>query len=232
MNKITVIGLHTWSFDRNNQLVALLSFCRKRGWALLLPEFRGPNLTSNPRARQACASRLAKQDIIDALEQVLKQYPIDKNKVFLIGGSGGGHMALMMAAFTPQKFRAVSSWCPIADLAAWDGQNADYAPHIEVCCGGKPGASPEIDKEYRARSPLFQVATMANANLSVHHGRFDKSVPYTHTVNLALALEKFSPENFFFEIFDGAHEIRYDVAFAWFDKLARPETKTAKGLTR
>jgi len=227
-----VIGLHTWSFDRNNQLKALLPLCQKRGWALLLPEFRGPNIVTNPRAKEACASRLARQDIIDALDYVSKQHPIDKNNIFLLGGSGGGHMALMMASSAPTRFRAISSWCPITDLAAWHDQNAGYAPGIEACCGGKPGTSPEVDKEYRERSPLFQVAKMASANLSVHHGRFDKSVPYSHTINLARELEKLGPKNFFFEIFDGGHDILYEDAFRWFDKLARPETKQEKQLTR
>lgn len=48
-----VVGLHTWSFDRNNQLAPLMAFCCARKWALLLPEFRGPNLVTNSRASQA-----------------------------------------------------------------------------------------------------------------------------------------------------------------------------------
>lgn len=227
-----VVGLHTWSTERNNQVKAILPLCQKRGWALLLPEFRGPNKTSNPRAIQACGSRLAKQDILDAIDWILKRYPIDDKNIFLLGGSGGGHMALMMAAYAPARFRAISSWCPITDLAAWHGQNSNYAPHLEACCGGKPGASPEIDKEYRERSPLFQAAAMTNANLSVHHGRFDKSVSYTQTVKLTFELEKLGAKNFFFEIFDGGHEILYDIAFCWFDRLAKPDTKTEKRLTR
>lgn len=227
-----LIGLHTWSCERTNQLAALLPSCQQRGWALLLPEFRGPNLTSNPRAAQACASHLAKQDIIDALDSVLKNYPVDENNIFLLGGSGGGHMALMMAAYAPTRFRAISSWCPITDLAVWHGQNANYAAHIEACCGGKPGASPDIDREYRERSPLFHAAAMTNANLSVHHGRFDPSVPYSHTVKLATELEKLRLKNFFFEIFDGSHEIRHEIACQWFDKLARPDTNAQKELTR
>jgi len=227
-----VVGLHTWSFDLTNQLSALLPLCQERGWALLLPEFRGPNLTSNLRATMACGSRLAKQDIIDALDWALKQYPIDGKNIFLLGGSGGGHMSLMMAAYASARFRAISAWCPITDLAAWHGQNSNYAPHIEACCGGKPGTGPDIDREYRERSPLFQSAAMTNANLSVHHGRFDKSVPYSHIINLAFALEKLGAKNFFFEIFDGGHEILYDVAFRWFDKLAKVNQESDKLLSR
>lgn len=73
---------------------------------------------------------------------------------------------------------------------------------------------------------------MTNANLSVHHGRFDKSVPYTHTVNLAIELEKLNAKRFFFEIFDGGHELLYEDAFRWFDRLTRPDAKAEKKLTR
>jgi len=43
-----VVGLHTWSYDRFNKISDSLPLCQKYGWALLLPEFRGPNLRSNP----------------------------------------------------------------------------------------------------------------------------------------------------------------------------------------
>jgi len=104
-----LVGLHTWSYDRFNQLEQMLPYCREKGWALLLPEFRGPNLSSNPRARQACASDLAKQDILDAVYKVLSDFAVDPEKIFLLGGSGGGHMALLAAAGTPQLWKGVSS---------------------------------------------------------------------------------------------------------------------------
>ena len=211
-----VVGLHTWSCDRFNQQNNLLPFCQERGWALLLPEFRGPNLNANPRAVQACASTLARQDVIDAVNQLIAGGRIDCGNIFLFGGSGGGHMALMMAAYAPHLWRAVSSWCPITDLAAWHEQNKGYAPHIEACCGGAPGGNAG---EYRERSPINHLASLMQANLSIHHGRFDNSVPYAHTLNLAMKLETMRHPRLFFEIFDGGHELKPEVAFTWFDKL-------------
>ena len=128
-------------------------------------------------------------------------------------------MALMMAAFASQRFRAVSSWCPITNLCEWHGQNPKYAPNIVACCGGLPGASPEIDREYRDRSPMSHLDALIAANLSVHHGRWDASVPYTHTWKLAKELEDRQAKRLFFEIFDGGHEIHYDRAFRWFDAM-------------
>ena len=64
-----LVGLHTWSADRFNQQ-RYWNFCEQYGWHLVLPEFRGPNLTTNPRAKEACASELAQQDILDAVDHV------------------------------------------------------------------------------------------------------------------------------------------------------------------
>ncbi len=226
-----VIGLHTWSYNRFNQVEQILPYCRERGWALLLPEFRGPNLSSNPRARQACASPYARQDILDALDRVAAEYAIDSEKVFILGGSGGGHMALMMAAHAPDLWKGVSAWVPITDLAAWHGENPEYAGHVAACCGGTPGSCPEVDMEYRDRSPLTHARELTSVNLSLHHGRFDPLVPYSHSWKLALELEKLGAERFFFEIFDGEHDIHYERAFHWFDMLLGREERVGKKLT-
>jgi len=226
-----LVGLHTWSANRFNQVDHLLPFCEQRSWALVLPEFRGANKPDNPRARQACASRLARQDVLDAVEKIAADYPIDVQRIFLAGGSGGGHMALMMAAETPAVWRAVSSWCPITDLASWHGQNPGYRAGIEACTGGKPGESDAVDAEYTERSPMTHAAKIARATLSLHHGRFDNSVPYSHSMKLAVKLEELGAERFFFQLFDGGHEMRYAEAFRWFDSLiardaGRPEELT------
>lgn len=229
-----VIGLHTWSYDRFNQAEAMLPFCQVRGWALLLPEFRGPNLVTNPSVQQACASPLAKQDVIDALDYVIDRHPINPGLVFLLGASGGGQMALMLAAYAPARWQAVSAWVPITDLTDWHDQNREYSAHIEACCGGSPGINATIDQEYRERSPIYHVDRMHNVNLAVHHGRHDAVVPFSHSWNFALALERHNPGRFYFEIFDGGHEIRYEDAFRWFDTLvdAEDELDATTRLTR
>jgi dipeptidyl aminopeptidase/acylaminoacyl peptidase len=214
-----VTGLHTWSADRFNQVETMLPFCMERKWALILPEFRGPNLDTNPRALQACASNMAKQDVIDAVSFVTRSKSVDKENIFLIGGSGGGHMSLMMAAYAPELWKGVSSWVPVTDLAAWHGENQKYARHVEACCGGKPGASEKTDRFYAEKSPLSYITELLKANIFVHHGRYDNSVPYTHTARLARIMESAGASTFYFEIFDGAHELLCDEGFKWFDYL-------------
>jgi dipeptidyl aminopeptidase/acylaminoacyl peptidase len=218
-----LVGLHTWSYDRFNQLDRLLPLCRQRGWALLLPEARGPSLIGNPRVRQAGGSVYAQQDVIDALIWVQDNYSVDEGRTFLLGGSGGGHLALLVAAREPSLWSAVSAWVPITDLAAWHDENSEYAGHVAASCGGTPGESPSLKERYQERSPLFLAHRLKDVRLFLHHGRFDPVVQARHSWQLALALEESGAQQFFFEIFDGGHEIRAEQAVNWFDRQPSQE---------
>ena len=52
-----------------------------------------------------------------------------------------------------------------------------------------------------------------------------------HTMKLVAGLERLAPRNFFFEVFGGGHDIRYDVAFRWFDRLSTAGTGEGARLT-
>ena len=144
--------------------------------------------------------------------------------ILLLGASGGGHMALVMAAFRPTLWRMVSSWVPITDLAAWHRESPGYAPGMEACCGGTPSAAPE---EYRARSPITHVAEIAKAHVSIHHGKRDPSVPFTHSLNLYNAVMAHGRDaRVYLSIFDGGHELRYPEAFAELQRALRSSEGT------
>ena len=165
-----VVGLHTWSYDRFNKISDYLPLCQKYGWALLLPEFRGPNLRSNPHGREACGSELAQQDILDALDHVLKTERIAPGRVFLLGASGGGHAALLTAVRSPDRWRGIAVWCPVSDLTEWHtffGRGNSYAAELEHCLGGSPDELPE---RYRKRSPVNYAKTLSRLPLSIHQG--------------------------------------------------------------
>lgn len=213
-----LVVLHTWSADRFNQQ-KLLPLAQERGWHFLLPEFRGPNLTTNPRGKEACASKLAQQDILDAVAHVREHYPVSEH-IFLLGGSGGGHMSLMMAAAAPELWTAVSAWCPITDLAAWQRQSKNYRPHIEACCGGTPEDGPEVAGQYAARSPITHIDRIAKAHVYIQHGKEDPSVPSSHTVELYHKLYHAHPEaRVYCDIFPGKHDFHPERALAWFDGI-------------
>lgn len=215
-----LVGLHTWSFDRFNQIENMLPFCEKYDFNLLLPEFRGANLQSNPNCRQACGSELAKQDIKDAIDYLVAKGLVDGENIFLLGLSGGGHMALLMAAMCPEYFKAIGAFVPITDLSRWVQENDYYRPHVLACCN-------HDEEVLRKRSPITYLDSIAKANLKIFHGKRDPVVPVTHSVTLFNAiLEKYPTASVYLDIFDGGHEIDMQTAMYWLLSQYNPTEKT------
>ena len=215
-----LVGLHTWSFDRFNQIENMLPFCEKYDFNLLLPEFRGANLQSNPNCRQACGSELAKQDIKDAIDHLVAKGLVDGENIFLLGLSGGGHMALLMAAMCPEYFKAIGAFVPITDLSRWVQENAYYRPHVLACCN-------HDEEVLRKRSPITYLDSIAKAKLKIFHGKRDPVVPVTHSLTLFNAiLEKYPTASVYLDIFDGGHEIDMQTAAYWLLSQYQPTEKT------
>ncbi|MFM9000633.1 MAG: alpha/beta hydrolase family protein [Opitutia bacterium] len=191
-----LVFLHSWS-GSIEQGPPWIAQAKKMGWALVAPDFRGPN-----RRPEACASDLAVQDVLDAVEHARREARIDDARIYLVGGSGGGHMSLVMAARAPQVWAGVSSWCPITDLAAWHAESAtrknSYARMLEQSCGGPPG--PATEAEYRRRSPLFLLASAVGVPIDISTGIHDGhtgSVPVSHTLrafNVLAAADRRIPD--------------------------------------
>lgn len=180
-----LVFLHSWSarYNQSESLQEALAECRRRGWAFISPNFRGPN--NRP---EACGSELAMRDVLDAVAFARRQARIDARRIYLLGGSGGGHMALMMASRAPRLWAAVSAWVPISDLAAWHAfskaAGSRYHAMLEQCCGGPPEA-PAAAREYRARSPLFRLASARGLPIAIDAGIRDGhegSVPVSHSL--------------------------------------------------
>ena len=196
-----LVGLHTWSCDRFNQRARLVPLAERLNFHLLLPEFRGPNLDTNPRATDACGSELAKTDILDAVSYVLSHTSADPDAVLLVGGSGGGHMALLMAGLAPERFAAIAAVVPISNVLLWKDQNPNYTRHILACTAGD-------EREMLRRSPISYLDGIARANLKIFHGKRDPSVPVTQSIDLYNELMAKHPKaSVYLDVFDGGHEM-------------------------
>ena len=194
-----VVGLHTWSADyqQRSHYATAMTYARKHGWAMVGPNFRGPNSTPS-----ACGGEAAVQDIVDAVNYAKGRVRIDPKRVYIIGGSGGGHMTLLMAGRHPKIWAGCAAFCPITDLARWHadsvlvhpGRSRKYAKMMEGACGGRPEKCPE---EYRRRSPLAWIDNARKAGVPVYivtgiHDGWTGSVPVGHSFRAfnALADEK------------------------------------------
>ncbi|MCA9063042.1 MAG: prolyl oligopeptidase family serine peptidase [Planctomycetaceae bacterium] len=159
-----LVFLHSWSGDYRQDNSKWLKQAVEQGWIFLHPNFRGAN-----NSPQAGGSRWARQDILDAMDEICRRFRVDPERVYLAGVSGGGHMSMLMAGHHPDRFSAVSAWVGISDLAEWHrfhtrgGTPSKYAKMIEACLGGPPGTSEQIDADYRDRSPLYHIARAHSA---------------------------------------------------------------------
>ncbi len=184
-----LVGLHTWSGDYTQAggQVAYARWCIENNWHFIHPHFRGPNWTS-----EACGSEKVVQDIIDAVEWMKKNHDVDPDRLYLVGSSGGGHAALLMAGRAPQLWAGVSAWVPISDIRAWweqksAGNNSKYAKHIEKAIGGRPDQNKKAAQECVKRSPLTYLQAASGVNLDINAGVKDGhsggSVPFTHSLH-------------------------------------------------
>lgn len=181
-----LVGLHTWSNDLHQKSPDCIDFCREHNWSLLYPDFLGPNRTG-----AALGSDAAVSDIIDAVQFAGENAPVDPERIYLIGGSGGGHMSLLMAGRHPEVWAAVSAWCPISDVGMWFKEcsgtiHQTYADHIFKACGGDPSHNPEAEREALHRSPVHWLKPGRIPPLCISTGIHDGhtgSVPVSHAIN-------------------------------------------------
>lgn len=216
-----LVGLHTWSADYRQQWAAMGPVAAARGWLLVLPNFRGPNLVTNPAAREAGGSLLAQRDVMDAVRFMQREYAVDAARIYLLGGSGGGHMALMMAGKYPEVWAGVSAWCPVSDLRAWHSQRNGYAPHIEAVCGGAPGDSAGVDFEYLVRSPRTFITNLANARVNIRHGDQDPIIWVRQTWETYERLRGL-PHRVEFGSWSGGHDMLLEAGAQWLAEQLRP----------
>ena len=219
-----VVALHTWSFDHTQDSTQFFARAAERNWHCIFPKFRGPN-----RTPEACGSDLVVSDIVSAVAYVKANYAVDEEKVYLVGGSGGGHASLLLAGRRPDLWSAVSSWCPISNLVQWhkeclnNPRESGYAKHIEAACGGDPETDSAVFAEAMKRSPVSYLEASAgkcivDIGTGIHDG-YIGSVPVSHTLNafnlLAAPEDRISEEDIDFMVKN--QEVPAHLKFIGFD---------------
>jgi len=181
-----LVALHTWSCSCDTGIERYYELCREKNWHLIYPEFRGMNNTP-----AACGSDLVVADIADAALYMQQNHAVDSSRVYLSGGSGGGHATLLLAGRRPELWAAASAWCPISDIVAWHRQclntrHRAYAEHIEQACGGNPMSDASAMQEAVKRSPLTYLKNASAVPLDISTGIHDGhtgSVPVSQAIH-------------------------------------------------
>ena len=178
------VTLHTWSSDYKQCRSSYASRLVNYDVHMIAPNFRGRNTVGN---KLSMGSDAAISDIIDAVKYMQKNYNIDNNRIYLIGGSGGGFMSLLTSSRNRDIWAGVSSWCPISDIVAWHDYydkkpdaKKGYGTHIEKNIG-----NPKTDEKAKAeavhRSPVTYLEGVSYP-LDISHGVFDNVVPVEHAL--------------------------------------------------
>lgn len=223
-----LVGLHTWSGEYRQMVEEYPRQAARRKWLVVLPHFRGPNLTTNPNARQAGGSILAQHDIVDAVNWMREQFPVDPRRIIIIGGSGGGHMTSLMCTKYPDLFAAGVAYCPITDMRAWQAQHNGYQQHIEAVCGGVPGDSPRVDFEYARRSPRTFITNAAHCNLLLAHGDKDATIWPEQTWETFRGLKDLPDHKVLFESWSAGHVGKTSEGLDWAATKVRCDTPPAR----
>ncbi len=154
-----VVILHSWSSNYTQHAgIPYAMWAQENGWAVIAPDFRGRN--DNPTA---VGSELAVQDAADAIDHAVAQAGVDADRVYVVGYSGGGMMALLLAGRHPDKVSAVAAWGPPHDLVDFyafsRALGRPYTTQISSACGGDPTVAGPAQEECLRRSPITYLDT-------------------------------------------------------------------------
>ena len=179
-----VVALHTWSFGYQGG-AAYANPAIKYNFHVIAPDFRGRNNAAN---NLSMGSDAAVSDIISAVEWMKTKANVDESKIYLMGGSGGGHMALLVAGRHPEIWAGVSVWCPISDLKKWCEfhKGKGYGKHIIDNLRADPRKDKAAEEEAAKRSPITWLEKAKDVNIDIGTGIHDGhtgSVPIDHALN-------------------------------------------------
>jgi pimeloyl-ACP methyl ester carboxylesterase len=180
-----VVELHSWSNSSHSQVDMLAEQAHKKGWNWIFPNFRGVN-----NHIKACCSDYAIDDIDQAIDWAINNMHIDKNKIYVIGNSGGGYATMVMYMKSRHNIKGFSAWSSISDLAKWYDESVErknkYGPEILLCTGS--GLKLDRQKAWD-RSPLFMNVPIKKRKKSfiqiyagIHDG-YTGSVPISHSID-------------------------------------------------
>lgn len=169
-----------------------------RGYAVFQPQFRGSAGFSQAYMEAGYGEwgRKMQTDLNDAVDHLVSQGIVDRNRVCIVGASYGGYAALAGVAMHPDVYRCAVSVAGVSDLRAMLGSEARSSG------GGSQSRNPVIrywnrfmggsglgDRSLDERSPAYLVANINDPVLLIH-GRNDTVVPYNQSEIMRDAMQR------------------------------------------
>ncbi len=149
------------------------------------------------------------EDLLDGLDWLSENYPVDRQRTGVYGGSYGGFMALMAMFRAPDQFQAGAALRPVTD---WVAYNHGYTSNILN--------TPEVDPEAYLKSSPIEHAEGLQGHLLIAHGMLDNNVFYQDSVRLAQKLIELRKSNWELASYPlERHSFIY--ADSWYDEYRR-----------
>lgn len=203
-----VINIHGGGWNKGNKESQTgFSGFFKRGYAVANIGYRLTGVATAPAAVEDTRCALI------YLISNAKKLNIDVNKIVIMGGSAGGHLALMAGLLENNhifdtnckgteniKVAAIIDKYGITDVWDWGYGPIKTSKSATSWLGARAN-----DKDFaRSVSPLYQVKK-TSPPVFIVHGDADPIVPYQHSVALKAKLDELGVKNEFITVKGGQH---------------------------
>ncbi|KAL0892730.1 hypothetical protein ABMA27_014445 [Loxostege sticticalis] len=169
------------------------AFFNMLGFAVLQINYRGSTGAGQASVR-FLPTRVGSADVVDckyATDVALKQFPVDENKLCLVGGSHGGFLVTHLSGQYPDTYKVVASRNPVTDVATMFN-STDIADWCAVEAGFEFTEKGPISEDQllamRRCSPIAHVHKV-KAPTAMMLGSGDKRVPHYQGLDYARRLK-------------------------------------------
>jgi len=182
-NRQTIMLIHGggWRSGQRSHFYAMANQLAQRGYTLVLPEFRLSLEARYPAALE---------DVNDALQWLKHNagdYGVHPDKIALLGGSSGGHMASLLAYAGPSQLFGhsdvkVNALIDLDGVLNLDHERPDPDSPLQYWIGSDMDASPETWREaaptshLSSRSPATLVISSGQPRFTLGHKRVEKTL--------------------------------------------------------
>lgn len=175
----------SWGFN------PLAQFLANRGYAVLQVNFRGS--TGYGKAFLNAGNRewagKMHQDLLDAVEWIVKQGVADPKKVAIMGGSYGGYATLVGLTFTPEVFACGVDIVGPSNITTLLKTIPPYWAPMKALFAKRVGDPEKEEAFLKERSPLFKVDAIQRP-LLIGQGANDPRVKVAESDQIADAMRK------------------------------------------
>lgn len=198
----TIVGIHGggWRGGDKRHIRGLSAFVRA-GFVVASINYRLTAEARYPAAINDC------QTAVRWIRAHAGNYGIDPDRIGVLGGSAGGHLALMVGMLNDDpnqdissRVRAVCAWFGPADFRDGPAGDKAFAQFIGATFEENP-------KAYREASPATHVSNNSPPTLLIH-GANDRVVPIRHSQTMHAALRAAGVESTLVVVRNAGHGFR------------------------